>query len=178
MARSVAIVLDDDTGFTYADSLRYTGFHYVVRVHVYSCMRQAHKSKGSYVHGCTVSHGACLSSPVQDWHFNSTDILFLIRAGYRGANSMHNSNRVLFSRLQNWQQYLLQATCSYLQQDHTQGCVLGNVSSLRHVACNGMILAADCTGSLAGAPASSGAAAGHSFGPWSCNSNGTCIYAG
>ena len=28
---SVAVVLDDDTGFSYADSLRYTGFHYVAR---------------------------------------------------------------------------------------------------------------------------------------------------
>jgi len=33
--RSVAVVLDDDTGFTYADSLRYTGFHYVVGVCVF-----------------------------------------------------------------------------------------------------------------------------------------------
>ncbi len=91
---------------------------------------------------------------------------------------MHNSNRVLFSRLRNWQQYLPQATCSYLQQTHTPDCSPGNVSGQRHVACHGMILAADCTGSFAGVPASNGAAAGLNFGPWSCSSNRTCVYAG
>ena len=29
-ARSVAVVLDDDTGFSYIESLRYTGLQYVV----------------------------------------------------------------------------------------------------------------------------------------------------
>ncbi len=91
---------------------------------------------------------------------------------------MHNSNRVLFSRLPNWQQYLLQATRSYLQQNHILDCSPGNVSDLRHVACNGVISAADCSGSLADAPASIGAAAGLSFGPWSCSPNRTCVYAG
>ena len=91
---------------------------------------------------------------------------------------MHNSNRVLFSRLWNWQKYLPQATCSCLLQKEFRDGSSGQDSGSRHVACNGTIIAADCAGSLTSAPAPTGAAAGNSFGPWSCYSNGTCVYAG
>jgi hypothetical protein len=37
-----------------------------------------------------------------DWLFSGADILAVIRAGYRGANAYHNSNRILFSRVKNW----------------------------------------------------------------------------
>lgn len=43
---------------------------------------------------------------LQDWHFDGGDIIYLIRAGYRGANTYHNSNRVLYSRVKQWQLHL------------------------------------------------------------------------
>lgn len=43
---------------------------------------------------------------LQDWHFSGSDILYIIRSSYRGANSYHNSNRILYARLKRWQQYV------------------------------------------------------------------------
>ena len=63
-------LLEDDTGFTFADSVRFTGFHYV------------------------------------DWHFSgqdNTDMIYLIRTSYRGANTFHNSNRITYKHLENFQ---------------------------------------------------------------------------
>lgn len=31
-----------------------------------------------------------------DWIFDGSDILYVPRSGYRGANSFHNANRLLF----------------------------------------------------------------------------------
>eukprot|EP01084_Bolivina_argentea_P007426 13943_1 len=44
-----------------------------------------------------------------DWHFddnNNENIIYMIRTGYRGANSYHNSNRITFKILNNFRQYL------------------------------------------------------------------------
>ena len=59
-------LLEDDTGFDFADSVRFTGFHYV------------------------------------DWQFDGaeeTSIIYAIRTSYRGANTYHNSNRLTFKKL-------------------------------------------------------------------------------
>jgi len=41
-----------------------------------------------------------------DWLFENNDIIYLIRASYRGANTYHNSNRVAYKVLQNYTSYL------------------------------------------------------------------------
>eukprot|EP01052_Picozoa_sp_SAG31_P040409 SAG31_NODE_5843_length_2301_cov_1.377384_1_plen_420_part_10 len=44
-----------------------------------------------------------------DWHFDGPagmDIIMVVRAGYRGANSFHNSNRILFKKIIDWRQLL------------------------------------------------------------------------
>lgn len=44
-----------------------------------------------------------------DWHFDGpagADIVMVVRAGYRGANSFHNSNRILFKKITDWRQLL------------------------------------------------------------------------
>lgn len=117
-------------------------------------------------------------SPAQDWHFRGADILYVVRAGYRGANSMHNSNRVLFSRLRDWQQYQPQAACRHLQGNETRECPAAVVSAPRHIACDGLIVAQNCSASLVVAPGPSNAAPGAKFGPWSCSLNGGCKYFG
>jgi len=40
-----------------------------------------------------------------DWQFDGDDIIAAVRASYRGAQTYHNSNRILFQRLSNWRQY-------------------------------------------------------------------------
>eukprot|EP01104_Vermistella_antarctica_P014500 TRINITY_DN4564_c0_g1_i1.p1 TRINITY_DN4564_c0_g1~~TRINITY_DN4564_c0_g1_i1.p1 ORF type:complete len:462 (+),score=70.36 TRINITY_DN4564_c0_g1_i1:161-1546(+) len=37
-----------------------------------------------------------------DWQFSGDDIIYLVRAGYRGAASAHNANRLLFKVLKDW----------------------------------------------------------------------------
>ena len=37
-----------------------------------------------------------------DWQFDGPDIIYNARAGYRGANNYHNSNRHLFGVVENW----------------------------------------------------------------------------
>ena len=44
-----------------------------------------------------------------DWHFdgdNNNDIIYMIRTGYRGANSYHNSNRITYKVLSSFRDYL------------------------------------------------------------------------
>jgi hypothetical protein len=41
-----------------------------------------------------------------DWQFDGNDIIAAVRASYRGAQTYHNSNRILFQRLVNWRDYL------------------------------------------------------------------------
>jgi hypothetical protein len=40
-----------------------------------------------------------------DWQFDGNDIIAAVRASYRGAQTYHNSNRILFQRLVNWREY-------------------------------------------------------------------------
>ena len=37
-----------------------------------------------------------------DWVFDGADILYAIRAGYRGSNSFHNANRVTYKVIENY----------------------------------------------------------------------------
>ena len=41
-----------------------------------------------------------------DWLFDGPDIIYLVRAAYRGAHNYHDSNRILFRRMTNYQQFL------------------------------------------------------------------------
>ena len=41
-----------------------------------------------------------------NWLFDGPDIIYLVRAAYRGAHNYHDSNRILFRRMQNYRQYL------------------------------------------------------------------------
>ena len=42
-----------------------------------------------------------------DWQFDGKeDIIALVRAGYRGSNNYHNSNRILIKTIVNWRQYI------------------------------------------------------------------------
>lgn len=41
-----------------------------------------------------------------DWQFDGPDIIAAVRAAYRGADCYHNSNRILFQRLGQWQAML------------------------------------------------------------------------
>jgi len=41
-----------------------------------------------------------------DFLLEGEDLLVVVRAGYRGANCYHNSNRILFQRVVNWRAYL------------------------------------------------------------------------
>jgi len=42
-----------------------------------------------------------------DWQFDGEDIIYLIRTGYRGANSYHNTNRITYKRLTNFRSLLV-----------------------------------------------------------------------
>lgn len=37
-----------------------------------------------------------------DWVFSGADIIAVVRAGYRGSNNYHNSNRILFKVVESW----------------------------------------------------------------------------
>ena len=37
-----------------------------------------------------------------DWQFDGDDIIYLVRMGYRGAHTYHDSNRISFHRLENF----------------------------------------------------------------------------
>ena len=44
-----------------------------------------------------------------DWQFDGAggqDIIFTVRASYRGANNYHNSNRHLFGVIEGWRAYV------------------------------------------------------------------------
>ena len=41
-----------------------------------------------------------------DWLFDGPDIIYLVRAAYRGAHNYHDSNRILFRRMTDYQQFL------------------------------------------------------------------------
>lgn len=36
------------------------------------------------------------------WEFDGEDIIYVVRTGYRGANSYHNANRMTFKRILNY----------------------------------------------------------------------------
>ena len=41
-----------------------------------------------------------------EWHFDGNDIIYLIRAAYRGARNFHDANRLIFARLINYADYM------------------------------------------------------------------------
>ncbi len=41
-----------------------------------------------------------------DWQFDGDDIIYLVRAAYRGARNYHDANRVIFACLENYASYL------------------------------------------------------------------------
>ncbi len=87
--RIASTVLLSDEGMPWADSVRFTGFHYA----------GAHKA----CQACTAlsrldmshhqNHNITTCFYLADWIFNGNDILMVIRTAYRGAASYHNSNR-------------------------------------------------------------------------------------
>ena len=101
---------------------------------------------------------------------------------------MHNSNRVLFARLRDWQQYLPQTTCAVLQAAFAAGkpagCAEGTTGAARHVACSGAVVAQLCSNvedvgtslytSFGASPESDTLLHGH----WVCSTTGGCLYQG
>lgn len=81
-------LLYDDTGLAFNDSLRYTGFHFV---------------DWQFDHlASTTGQASCI-----EWNCDGgPDLIFVIRTGYRGANSYHNSNRITYKVLKNYRQFL------------------------------------------------------------------------
>ena len=50
-----------------------------------------------------------------DWVFDGADILYAIRAGYRGSNSFHNANRLAMKRVHNFRAFAHRnGTCTNL----------------------------------------------------------------
>lgn len=41
-----------------------------------------------------------------DWQFDGKDLIAAVRAGYRGSQCYHNSNRLLFQRVVDWRRFL------------------------------------------------------------------------
>ena len=83
-------LLYDDTGLTFNDSLRYTGFHFVDW--------QFDRSS------TTSGQASCI-----EWNCDGgPDIIYVIRTAYRGANSYHNSNRITYKVLKNYRQLIEQ----------------------------------------------------------------------
>ena len=81
-------LLYDDTGFSVDDSVRYTGFHYVD----WQFDRLSSFSNES----------SCI-----EWNCDGgPDLIYLIRTGYRGANTFHNANRITYKNLTNYRQFL------------------------------------------------------------------------
>ncbi|MEM6430465.1 MAG: sialidase family protein, partial [Deinococcota bacterium] len=64
--RHVKTLLEDESGLSYDDSMRLTGFQYV------------------------------------DWQFDGRDLIYMVRAAYRGAVRYHDSNRMLYCVLENF----------------------------------------------------------------------------
>ena len=94
-------LLQDDTGLDYADSIKYTGFHYVDWQFDHN---QSNSSTGDGgINGHAPTRGSCIR-----WNEEGCgdDIIYAIRTSYRGANSYHNSNRITFKVLHNFRRYL------------------------------------------------------------------------
>ncbi|MEM7734290.1 MAG: sialidase family protein [Deinococcota bacterium] len=68
--RHVKTLLEDESGLSYDDSMRLTGFQYV------------------------------------DWQFDGRDLIYMVRAAYRGAVRYHDSNRMLYCVLENFGELL------------------------------------------------------------------------
>jgi hypothetical protein len=81
-------LLYDDTGLAVADSVRYTGFHYV---------DWQFDRLSSFQNQSSCIEWNCDGGP---------DLVYLIRTGYRGANSFHNTNRITYKNLTNYRQLL------------------------------------------------------------------------
>ena len=41
-----------------------------------------------------------------DWQFDSADLIYVVRTAYRGARNFHDSNQIIFRRLENFRDYL------------------------------------------------------------------------
>jgi hypothetical protein len=84
---AVERLLYDDTGLTVNDSLRYTGFHFI----------------DWQFDGMPISDQAsCI-----EWNCDGgSDIIYVIRTAYRGANSYHNSNRITYKTLKNYRELI------------------------------------------------------------------------
>jgi hypothetical protein len=81
-------LLYDDTGFSVEDSVRYTGFHYV---------DWQFDRLTSFQNQSSCIEWNCDGGP---------DMVYLIRTGYRGANTFHNTNRITYKNLTNYRQLL------------------------------------------------------------------------
>lgn len=84
-------LLNDDTGLTDTDSRRYTGFQYV----------------DWQFDNLTMPLSASKASCIEWTCDGGSHIIYLIRTGYRGANSFHNSNRITYKILQNYRELIL-----------------------------------------------------------------------
>ena len=81
-------LLYDDTGLSFNDSFRCTGFHYV---------------HWQFDH---LSMSTNQSSGIL-WNCNgSENMIYLIQTFYRGANSYYNSNRIIFKTLINYRRLI------------------------------------------------------------------------
>jgi hypothetical protein len=81
-------LLYDDTGLSEEDSIRYTGFHYV------DCKFDRLTS--------FQNQSSCI-----EWNCDGgSDLIYIIRTAYRGANTFHNSNRITYKHLTNYRQLL------------------------------------------------------------------------
>ena len=80
-------LLYDDTDLEFNDSLRYTGFHYV----------------DWQFDQVSSNESSCI-----EWNCNGgSDIIYLIRTSYRGANTYHNSNRITYKILKDFRNLYL-----------------------------------------------------------------------
>ena len=83
-------LLYDDTGLTATDSRRYTGFQYV------------DWQFDNLTLPLSDSKASCI-----EWDCDGgPHIIYLIRTGYRGANSFHNSNRITYKVLRNYRKFI------------------------------------------------------------------------
>lgn len=41
-----------------------------------------------------------------DWQFDGADLIYVVRTAYRGARNFHDSNQIVFRRLENFREYL------------------------------------------------------------------------
>jgi hypothetical protein len=83
-------LLYDDTGLTVVDSTHYTGFQYV------------DWQFDNLSSPLSDSKASCI-----EWNCDGgPHIIYLIRTGYRGANSFHNSNRITYKILRNYRELI------------------------------------------------------------------------